>query len=514
MDIDLDLTNINDTKAVLLGDFMTFTRTFYELRTGREFLLSNPPGRECRHKVICRHLRKVFTGEIKNLIINIPPRHGKTEWAIHFVAWALANYPDSNFIYASYSQSVATHQTSAIRDILSLPYYKAMFGVGISAHTKAKDNFFTTGGGEIFASGTSGSITSRGAGIKGATRFGGAIICDDLHKPLDVFSDTIRAETNNWFFNTLSSRVNQPDKTPMIFIGQMLHEDDILANLKKQRDHLGNPVWTVISLSAIDECGNVLDPAMHSLQALRTMEKEDKYVFSAQYQQNPLPAGGGIFSKEDFKIYEFEPTILTTFLTCDTAETDKDYNDATVFSFFGIYKIEHNGIDTGLYGLHWIDCKEIRVEPKDLESEFLDFYAKCMRHKVKLGTACIEKKSTGVTLASCLKGTPGLRIIDVQRTKAGGSKTARFLECQPFVARNQVSFTQGARHLDMCITHMSKITSNDSHMHDDIADTLEMGIRAALITGIVAPPKNEEVDLVIQALNTQNSYLTNLRQQI
>ena len=510
----LDLTDINNTRAVLLGDFMTFTRTFYELRTGREFLLSNPPGRRCRHKIICEHLRKVFNGEITRLIINIPPRYGKTEWAIHFVAWALANYPDSNFIYASYSQSVATHQTSVIRDIISMPYYKAMFGTGISSHTKAKDNFYTTGGGEIFASGTSGSITSRGAGIKGANRFGGAIICDDLHKPLDVYSDTMRGATNEWFFNTLSSRVNQPDKTPMIFIGQMLHEDDILANLKKQTNKDGSPVWTVIDLQARDECRNPLDPEMHTIEMLDQMEREDKYVFSAQYQQRPLPAGGGIFQPTDFMILEFEPEILVTFLTVDTAETDKDYNDATVFSFFGVYKIMNKGIDTGKYGIHWLDCREIRVEPKDLETEFFDFYARCMRHKIKPYTACIEKKSTGVTLASCLKQTPGLRVVDIDRNRSGGSKTARFLECQPYVARHQVSLTEGAKHVKMCVEHMGKITSNDSHLHDDIADTLEMGIRAALITGTMLPPKDEMVDEVIAALNTRNTYLNTLRAQL
>ena len=65
-----------------------------------------------------------------------------------------------------------------------------------------------------------------------------------------------------------------------------------------------------------------------------------------------------------------EPEILKTFIVCDSAETDKTYNDATVFSFFGIYKIKVKNVDIGLLGLHWIDCQELRVEPKDLKESF------------------------------------------------------------------------------------------------------------------------------------------------
>jgi len=500
------------SKAHLLGSFMTFTRTFFELRTGREFQISNPIGRESHFITIAKALKRVFNGECKRLIINVPPRYGKSELMLNFVAWSLANYPDSNFIYTSYAQSLAALQTQTIRDIMSMSYYKAMFGVEVDPDAKARDDFRTNYGGRVFAAGAGGPITGRGAGIKGVNRFGGCIIIDDAHKPEEVSSDTIREKVNEWFYNTLQSRTND-NTTPIIAIGQMLHEDDLLANLRKVVDDNGKPIWEVICLPALDGAYNALYPEMHTKEALIEMKRISPYVFASQYQQNPLPAGGGIFQKDWFVELDTEPKILSTFITVDTAETDKTYNDATVFSFWGIYKIDFRGIDSGLYGLHWLDCKEIRVEPKDLENEFYDFYTTCMRYKVRPSTAAIEKKSTGVTLCSSLSKVPGLRILDVERTKAGGSKTARFLECQPYVAAKRITLPKGARHAEMCSLHCSKITANDTHRHDDIADTMQTAIQCALIEGTLLPVENRQ-DEVMDALVTQMNQISYLRQRI
>ena len=243
------------------------------------------------------------------------------------------------------------------------------------------------------------------------------------------------------------------------------------------------------------------------------MKEREPYVFSAQYQQNPLPAGGGIFKKDDFLLLNEEPEIISTFITSDTAASTKDYADFTVFSFFGIYRIKVRGIDTGLYGLHWIDCHELRCEPKDLENEFFAFYHSCMMFHVKPSAAVIESASTGQTLCSVLKGTPGLRIIDVKRTKEGGSKTQRFLECQPYVASHRVTLSEGAKHAKHTIDHMSKITASGVHRHDDIADSLQLGIQAVFLDEILMPKESTNKNLILDSLTSRVNYLSNLRQQ-
>lgn len=457
-------------QSKLLGSLLEFTQIFYKLRTGRFFEISKPSGRESHHITICKALTRVFNGEINKLIINVPPRYSKTELLIHFVACGLGLYPDSNFIYTSYAHSLAAKQTQTVREIMLMSHYIKIIGTRLKEDTQAKDNFETTAGGSVYAVGAGGTITGRGAGVQGVKRFSGAFIMDDMHKPDEVTSDNVREGVIDWFFNTAMSRVNGPH-VPFIFIGQRLHEGDLPSRL------IATGEWELLSIPALDEAGNALHPTMHDRAALLKMEKENPYVFASQYQQNPQPAGGGIFRPEWFYLMDEDPEMIVTFITGDTAETSKDYNDPSVFGFWGIYKIK----ETDQYGLHLIDLIEVRVEPKDLEETFMAFYVDCLRYKVKPKAAAIEKKSTGVTLSSILQKIRGLRIIQIERTKASGNKTARFLEIQPFVAAKLVSLTKGSHHVEMYLEHMRRITANDSHLHDDIADVTYDAIKLGLI---------------------------------
>jgi predicted phage terminase large subunit-like protein len=465
---------LGEEKYRLAGSFLEFTKLFYYLRTGRKFRISEPPGRESHFKLLARALTRVLDGHTNRLIINVPPRYGKSEMLIHFAAWAMAIHPDSNFLYVSYSHSLARKQTQTIRSIMQMQQYKDIFGVKLSETSQAKDDFETLSGGSCYATGSGGTITGRGAGIQGAMRFGGAIIIDDIHKPDEVTSDVMRNGVIDWYYNTLQSRLNSPD-TPIIFIGQRLHEADLPAHLLEQGD------WETVILPAIDEAQNALYPELHSLEDLRKMEKENPYVYSAQYQQSPQPAGGGIFKPEWFYQTDETPNILATFITADTAESSKTYNDATVFSFWGVYLIEEAGHETELLGLHWLDCWEVRVEPKDLENAFRSFYRECMLFQVKPTMAAIEKKSTGVTLLSVLESMRGLELREVSRTRASGNKVARYLEVQPFVASKRISINREAKHKRLVLDHLKRITANDSHRHDDIADTLYDAIKIGLI---------------------------------
>ncbi len=472
--------------------------------------MSDPVGRESHYITICRALTRVMLGETRRLIINVPPRYGKTELLIHFVAWALAQFDDCNFLYVSYSLGLAKKQTKTVRQIVSMNEFRDTFGVGLSDETSAQGNFETAKGGSVYAAGADGEITGRGAGIKGTDRFGGCIIIDDIHKPSEVNSDTMRQSVNDWYFNTLQSRLNEPDKTPIIFIGQRLHEDDLAGNLLKTGE------WETVILPALDGASNALHPAMHSVEALYKMQDTMPYVFASQYQQDPQPAGGGIFKPEWFWQLEDEPEIVATFITADTAETDKSYNDPTVFSFFGIYRIRHGDVLTDITGLHWLDCVEIRVEPKDLEAQFMAFWANCMRYKVKPKVVAVEKKSTGVTLLSVLKTIRGLHVMDIERTKASGSKTTRFLEMQPYVASGPVSLPREGRHVERVMEHMRKITANDSHRHDDIADTLYDGIKLGIIENVIVsynPQRVQEDEQIARGIMGNFQRLLQLRSQ-
>jgi predicted phage terminase large subunit-like protein len=474
----------------LQSSFFLFTRTFYPLLTGRNFIIPNPPGRENHIVTICRELMKCSRLETTRLIINVPPGHGKSTLLSMWTAWCLSKYPDSRFLYISYSQTLAASHTDTIRRIMMLREYRELFDVELRSDSKAKDFFQTTHGGQVAAFGSGGAITGRDSGLPGLDRFSGATIIDDALKPDEAHSETIREKVIANYRETIQQRARGVN-VPTIFIGQRLHEADLAAYLLAGED---GHEWRRVILKAIDEAGNALYPEAFPLEMLRIRQERDIYMFAAQMQQDPQPAGGAIFKDEWFIILDYEPQMLATFITADTAETDKDYNDATVFSFFGLYEIENMGRKTGEYGLHWIDCLETRIEPCDLHSTFIDFWSGCMRHKMPPQLAAIEKKSTGSTLLSSLKDIRGMQIRDIPRNAATGNKTKRFLECQPHVAAKKISFTLNARHSEMCIKHMSKITANETHRHDDIADTLADAIRIALIDKTLIHANTNQTD--------------------
>jgi len=342
---------------------------------------------------------------------------------------------------------------------------------------KAKDHFVNNRGGSVKAFGSSGAITGQDAGLPNCNYFTGAVIMDDLHKPDEAHSDTIRNGVIQNYRETILQRPRAPN-VPLIFIGQRLHEDDICNYMLSGEDER---TYKPVIIQALDIAGNALYPEVNPKAQLLEKKLKNPYVFSSQYQQEPVPAGGALYKAVDFAILDEEPEFLCTFITCDTAETNKSYNDASVFTFWGLYQIADYGQGTEELALHCVDCWEFRVEPKELESSFKSFWGECMLHKCKPRIAVIEKKSTGVTLLSTLQDMRGLELREVKRTKVSGSKTARFLEMQPQIASKLVSFTRHAKHIDMCVNHMLKITANDSHRHDDICDTFYDAIKIALI---------------------------------
>src|SRR5690606_26328097 len=128
----------------------------------------------------------------ENLLINVQPGSGKSLHICMWVAWCYAINPQCNFIYISYSQTLAAEQTAFIKLIMSSEMYGWLFDVFLSKDTKSKDHFATTEGGHVAAFGSEGAVTGRNAGLPGQNKFSGAVIIDDAHKPDEAHSDTLR----------------------------------------------------------------------------------------------------------------------------------------------------------------------------------------------------------------------------------------------------------------------------------------------------------------------------------
>ncbi len=485
------MDDLQTLRVELLSSFFFFNQFIFKARTGRDFIISQPVSNVSHIKEICDALEQVFFGHITRLAINCPPGWAKSEIIKNFICWGKAWYPDSNELYISFAHDLASSHTNTVRQTINLPIYKKLFGVEITRETSAKDYFKTTQGGSVAAFGSSGPVTGRDAGLPGLSRYSGGVFVDDIHKPDEVHSDVVREKVKRNYVETIEPRCRGYN-VPIVMIGQRLHQSDIFAYILGGED---GQKWHHVNIKALDDSGNARYPEVMPKEKLLTMQKFKPYVFASQYQQNPIPAGGGLYKTEDFPLLEQSPEILATFMTGDTSETDKEWNDKTVFSFWGIYQVKIRGTAVpDLYGLHWLDCRQLQVEPKDLEAEFFDFWSSCMTYPVKPQLAIIEKKSTGVTLVSVLKATQGIKVIGIDRTCKSGSKTQRFIDMQQYIAAKQVSLPANGKHTKMCLDHMTDITANNTHRFDDIADTCYDAVNAAFIDKIIVHRIAAKVD--------------------
>lgn len=448
------------------ADLYFFTRWMFFQRKGFKWLRSE------HHRIICDALMRVYRGECKRLIINVPPRYSKTEIAvINFMAWALGRHPDAEFIHTSYAAKLAHNNAFQCRELVTHEAYREVFPeVILRDDSKAKDEWRTRAGGVVYATGTGGTITGFGAG-KHRPEFGGAIIIDDPHKADEATSETIRQGVIDWFQNTLESRKNSPN-TPIVVIMQRLHQEDLAGWLLSG----GNgETWEHVCLPALRDDNTALWPEKHDVETLERMRKANAYVFAGQYQQQPTILGGGLIKGAWFKRHRVLPQIKFRKVFADTAQKTKEHND---YSVFGLYGLGSDGV------LYVLDVMRGKWEAPELRRRAIDFWNK---HKPttphQTGTVrafMVEDKSSGTGLIQDIKASGGIPIKGIQRDR---DKTSRVLDVVSYIEAGMVSIPEDAPWAADFIAECEAFTPTDSHANDDQVDTLVDAISDMLSGG-------------------------------
>jgi hypothetical protein len=187
---------------------------------------------------LAARLEDCRAGRIRRLIVNLPPRSLKSHCAsIAFVAWLLGHNPTIQIIAASYGQDLADKLARDTRTLMESDWYRLLFPTRLSAR-RAVNDFATTAGGTRMATSVGGVLTGRGADV---------IIIDDPLKPDEALSEVGRRAVNDWYDNTLLSRLNNKSTGCIIIVMQRLHQDDLVGHVLPQDD------WTVVSFPAIAE---------------------------------------------------------------------------------------------------------------------------------------------------------------------------------------------------------------------------------------------------------------------
>ena len=332
--------SLEEYRVLLRNDFVTFIeRAFYELNPHTDFIMGQ------YIDLLAAELEKCRTGQTKRLIVNLPPRTLKSHAAsAAFPAWLLGHDPAKQIICASYGQDLADKHARDCRTIMASSFYKDTFPrTRLSPDKSSVNDFMTTAQGFRMSTSVGGVLTGRGAHL---------LILDDILKPDDALSETRRRAANDWFFNTLLSRLNSKEDGVIIIVMQRLHQEDLVGEVMERER------WEVLSLPAIaieDErisfegplgqgvfnrsSGQALHPERDSVETYRKIRATiGEYNFQSQYQQNPMPVEGGLIQRDWLQYYSpaAKPEFRMIVQSWDTANKAGELNDYSVCTTWGL----------------------------------------------------------------------------------------------------------------------------------------------------------------------------------
>jgi len=426
MTISRNLTNEEKVLKVKCDNsLLFFTRYIYKENHRRNFIIAP-------HLVkITKALEDVVNGKTKRLVINIPPRYGKTELAVKcFIAWALSKNPSSKFIHLSYSDDLALDNSSQTKEYIESESFQKFYPMELKKDAQGKKKWFNKDGGGVYATASGGAITGFGAGVAESKIFSGAIIIDDPLKPDDASSEVKRNSVNERYNSTIRSRVNDRD-TPIIVIMQRLHEDDLSGFL------LGGgsgEEWTHLCLPALDENNNPLWEDKHSFDELEQIRQANRYNFSGQYMQQPSPEEGGEWRKEWFSIVDKSEVPLQALkweLIIDGAYTKNTANDPSGFQI----------------GAKWNNNYVILSSiDKYLEMpELLKFIPNFISASgVNVSMTLVEPKASGKSIKQMIYNETKLNIAEIKSNFVNQSKIENARACSPYIESGRVLLVKGA----------------------------------------------------------------------
>lgn len=437
---------------------ITFIEYFFEKELHKEFI-SN-----WHYKLIAKKLEELRDWMPKKLIINVPPRTWKTELITKmFPAWLLWQKPDHKFIVSGYSSSLTRNFSSQARDYYESVTYKTIFPrkAKLREDQNTKELWETEEGGYYYATWAGWSITWYWADT---------FIIDDPIKPDEAESDIIRDWINNWFWNTVVSRLNNMAKGNIIIIMQRVHADDLCWHLLEAMKEGTWYEWELLSFPAIAveneeyeldwkiiwrKEWEVLDTERMPIEALNKIKETMWSVyFSTQYQQNPVDKDSQEFHEEWFK-YEECPPWTRIFTTVDPAFTkNKASDDSAIVT--GAF------IQDKMYILEYTAWK---YDPGELEEKIIYHINKWSPEKV-----WIEAYQAQVTIAFWLRAALEKKWIycPIEEIRQTWDKESKIRRLIPLYRQGLIYHKREMDKLEKQLKEFPR------WKHDDIIDALQM----------------------------------------
>jgi len=366
------------------------------------------------HKIMADAFQRVCNGELKRLIINMPPRHTKSEFASYLLpAWFLGRYPEKKVIQTAHTAELAVGFGRKVRNLVGDDDFKKVFkGVSLQADSKAAGRWNTNKGGEYFAIGVGGAVTGKGADL---------LIIDDPHSEQEARSPdgSVFDPVYEWYTSGPRQRL-QPGGAIVIVMTRW-HQRDLTGQiLKASQNRDGSDAWEIIQLPAILPSGNSLWPEFWKLDELEKLKAElPASKWSAQYQQDPTSEETAIIKREWWRPWEKKNPPECEFIiqSWDTAFLKTERSDYSACTTWGVFYTEN---DDGTSGANIIllDAFKDRMEFPELKMVAMKMY-----NQWEPDACIVEAKAAGTPLIFELRQM-GLAIGEFTPSR-GNDKIAR-----------------------------------------------------------------------------------------
>ena len=408
------------------------------------------------HKVMAKVFEQIARGEKKRVIINMPPRHTKSEFASFLLpAWFLGKYPSKKIIQTSNTAELAVGFGRKVRNLVDSEQYAKIFpNVNLRSDSKAAGRWATNAGGEYFAIGVGGTVTGKGADL---------LIIDDPHSEqeaaLAATSPEIFDKVYEWYTSGPRQRL-QPGGSIVVVMTRWSKKDLTGRIIQSSIDKDGNDDWEVIDFPAILPSGNPLWPEFWSLEELLALQSElPAGKWNAQYQQSPTSEEGAIVKRDWWKIWEPDRPPVCEFIiqSWDTAFTKSERSDYSACTTWGVFYKDENPNDPNVILL---DAFKKRMEFPELKEKAFNHYKEW-----EPDAFIVEAKASGAPLIFELRAM-GIPVSEFTPSR-GNDKMVRINSVSDLFASGKV-WAPGTRWADELIEEMAAFPNSD---HDDLVDS-------------------------------------------
>jgi predicted phage terminase large subunit-like protein len=431
------------------------------------------------HKRMAEAFERVANGTCKRLIINMPPRHTKSEFASYLLpAWFLGRFPHKKVIQASHTAELAVGFGRKVRNLVDSEVYHDIFPeLTLQSDSKAAGRWNTSKGGDYFAIGVGGAVTGKGADV---------LIIDDPHSEQEAAmaasNPDVYDKVIEWYTSGPRQRL-QPGGAIVIVMTRWSQRDLTGQVLKAAAQRSGED-WEVIEFPAILPSGNPLWPQFWSLEELEALRNElPNSKWQAQYQQNPVGNESAIVKRDWWKWWEADrpPACEYILQTWDTAFEKNNRADYSAGTTWGIFK---NDEDYGNSNIILLNTYKKRVEYPDLKRDVLAEY-----NMYEPDGVLIEKKASGAPLIYDLRAM-GIPVQEFTPGK-GQDKIARLNAVSDIIASGKVWVPQ-TRWAEELVDEVAEFPSGE---HDDLVDATTLALMRFRQGGFLRLPSDEPEDI-------------------